>query len=145
MNKWNKKFWVDLGERVGATFVGALIAVFSADQSGTIVGNADQWWLLVGLPTLLSALKGLAANLAAPETGASLVPDAPPGPKVNPDGGFASVGGVLGALGLGMIVLSVILLVLVLLKVVAVSWLVVAVLFVVGLVLVWIDRGGARL
>jgi hypothetical protein len=140
-NKWTKKFLVDLAERVGATFVGALIAVFSADQSGTIIGSPEQWWILVGLPTLLSLLKGVAANFAAPETGASLIPEAPPGPKVNPDeGGYA----VLGALGLGLIVLSVLLLVLALLKVVATGWVVLVVLFVVGLVLVWVDRDGPR-
>lgn len=139
-NKWTKKFLVDLAERVGATFVGALIAVFSADQSGTIVGSPEQWWVLVGLPTLLSLLKGVLANLGAPETGASLVPESPPGPKVNPEQGAA----VLGALGLGLIVLSVLLLVLTLLHVVSTGWLVVVILFVVGLVLVWIDRGGTR-
>lgn len=81
--KWTKAFWVDLGERVGATAVGALITMLTADASGAISGNTQQWWLIVGLPTALSALKGVLANLADSESGASIVP-APPGPEVQP-------------------------------------------------------------
>ena len=81
MGKWSNKFWIDLGERVGATLVGALIAMLTADQTGAVSGDAQQWWLLVGLPTVLALLKGLAANLAAPASGASVVP-APPAPDV---------------------------------------------------------------
>lgn len=140
-NKWTKKFLVDLAERVGATFVGALIAVFSADQSGAIVGSPEQWWVLVGLPTLLSLLKGVLANLAAPETGASLVLDSPPGPKVNQEGGYA----LLGAIGLGLLLLGVILLFTTLLKLFVVSWGVVIAAVVIGVILLVVDGHGTRL
>lgn len=138
MTKWSKKFWVDLAERVGSTFLGALLTLITMDN----ILEGPDWdttlWPILVLPTLVSLVKGLLANLAAPETGASLVPEAPPGPKVNPEGGYATPSSVLGALGLGLIVLSVLLLVLTLLKVVAVGWLVVVILFVVGLVLLWV-------
>lgn len=81
MNKWSKDFWIDLGERAGATLIGALITMLTADQSGAITGNTQQWWLFVGLPTVLSVLKGLGANLKDSESGASLV-NHPPGPEV---------------------------------------------------------------
>lgn len=72
-NKWGGRFWADLAERTGATFVGALIAMLTADGSGAVSGSPEQWWLLVGLPTLLSLLKGLLRNLQGPEPTASLV------------------------------------------------------------------------
>lgn len=138
VNKWSKKFWVDLAERVGSTFLGALLTLIAMDN----VLEGPDWnttlWPILVLPTLVSLVKGLLANLAAPETGASMIPDAPPGPEVNPEAGYATPSSVLGALGLGLIVLSVLLLVLTLLKVVAVGWLVVVILFVVGLVLLWV-------
>lgn len=85
MNKWSKAFWVDLAERVGATFLGALLTVLTVTGStpvdwtdGTVV------WTILGVPTLVSLIKGLLANLADAESGASLVP-APPGPEVVDD------------------------------------------------------------
>ena len=81
-NKWNKAFWIDLAERVGATFVGALLATL------TLVGatpvdwtDAAAVWAVLGVPTVVSLLKGLLANLASPGSGASAVP-APEGPAV---------------------------------------------------------------
>ena len=81
MGKWSATYWIDLAERVGATLIGALIAMLTADQTGAVSGDPQQWWLLVGLPTLLALLKGLLANLAHPESGPSAVP-APPAPDV---------------------------------------------------------------
>jgi hypothetical protein len=81
MNKWSKDYWIDLTERAGSTAVYGVITMLTADQSGAISGSAEQWWLVVGLPTALSLLKGLAANLKDPESGASLV-NHPPGPEV---------------------------------------------------------------
>lgn len=59
---------------------------------------------------------------------------------VSGEAGYA----VLGALGLGLVVLSVILLVTTLLKAFVVAWPVLIVLFVVGLVLLFLDRGNTR-
>jgi hypothetical protein len=82
MNKWGSSFWVDLGERAGTTLIYGVIAMLTADANGVISGNAQQWWVVVGLPTALAVLKALLANLAHPESGASLVPH-PPGPEVD--------------------------------------------------------------
>jgi ABC-type amino acid transport system permease subunit len=134
-NKWSKGFWVDLGERVAATFVGALIGLLTLSGTTAVEWtNPTYLWTVLGLPVAFSVLKGLAANLKDSESGASLV-DAPPGPVVVNEGGYA----VLGALGLGLIILSVLLLVTTLLKVFVVSFVVLIVLFVVGLVLLFLD------
>lgn len=69
--KWSKAYWAALFERTAATFVGALITMLTADSSGIVSGNPQQWWVLVGLPTVLAALKGIAANLNG--TGPSMV------------------------------------------------------------------------
>lgn len=73
MTKWTTAYWSDLAERVGATFIGALIAMLTADASGAISGSPQQWWLIVGLPTVLSALKGLLMNLKSGDPSASMV------------------------------------------------------------------------
>lgn len=64
MTKWNKQYWIDFGERVIATAVAGVTTMLVGDGSGTISGDTEQWWLIVGLPTALVALKALAANLA---------------------------------------------------------------------------------
>lgn len=81
-NKWSKAFFIDLAERVGSTFVGALLATL------TLTGTTPvDWtdgaavWAVLGVPTVVSLLKGLLANAASPESGASAVP-APEGPLV---------------------------------------------------------------
>jgi len=72
--KWSKTYWADLAERVGATAIGALLAVITGSSTGAIPNDPAVWWTVVGVPTLVSLLKGLLANLAAPETGASMLP-----------------------------------------------------------------------
>jgi hypothetical protein len=77
-SKWSKAFWLDLGERVASTFLGALLAYLVTDNTLEKV-DFDQLWPVIVLPTLVSLIKGLLANLASPESGASLI-KAPPGP-----------------------------------------------------------------
>lgn len=74
--KWSPAFWADLGERVGTTAIYGLIAVLTGDASGAVSSEPKVWWVVVGLPSVLSLLKGLAANMANSSTGASLLPDA---------------------------------------------------------------------
>ena len=81
VSKWSATFWEDLLERVGATAIGALVTALVGDWSGVIPSDPRVWWTVVGLPTLLSLLKGLMANLANPESGPSLLPS-PPAPKI---------------------------------------------------------------
>lgn len=80
-SKWGKAYWIDLAERVGSTFVYALITLFTANSVTSI--TTELAWVIVGLPTLLSLLKGLAANLKGDEPSASVAdvdsygPDSP--------------------------------------------------------------------
>lgn len=68
----NGLFLRDLGERVGTTFLQALIPVVTLVASGA----ADIDWraqlLLVGGPTALSLIKGLLAKLGGDPDSASL-------------------------------------------------------------------------
>lgn len=73
MSKWGKRYWADLGERVVTTAIYGVIAMLTADASGTVSGDTKQWWVVVGLPTALSALKGLLVNLSSPTPTASAV------------------------------------------------------------------------
>lgn len=84
MNKWSTSFWSDLGERAGRVLVYGLVTMFTADGTGAISGNVQQWWLIVGLPVVLSLLASIGGNLKDPESGASLLPS-PPGPHVAPE------------------------------------------------------------
>lgn len=70
INKWGKPYWVDLGERVGSTLIYALITLLTANSVGAI--TPELAWVIVGLPTILSLLKGLAANMRGPDPSASL-------------------------------------------------------------------------
>lgn len=72
--KWSKTYWQDLAERVGATAIGALLAVLTGSSTGAIPNSPAVWWTVIGVPTATSLLKGLLANMADPETGASLLP-----------------------------------------------------------------------
>lgn len=73
MSKWGKQYWVDLGERVAASAVGGVLTMVTADASGAISGSAEQWWLVVGVPSAVSLLKGLLVNLGGNEPTASVV------------------------------------------------------------------------
>jgi hypothetical protein len=79
--KWSRTYWADLGERVGSTFLGALIpaAVAAGNLAALDWVNALE---LAGSAAGISLLKGLLANMASPESGPSLLP-APPAPDVN--------------------------------------------------------------
>jgi hypothetical protein len=79
--KWSKTYWADLAERVGATAVGALLAVVAGSTSGAIPNDPAVWWSVVGVPVVVSLLKGLLANMVDDESGPSLLP-APPAPDV---------------------------------------------------------------
>lgn len=72
--KWNRDFFVDLGERVGATFVGALLALVTLTGTTPVDwSDTTALWAVLGVPTLVSLLKGVLANLA---TGESYAPSA---------------------------------------------------------------------
>jgi hypothetical protein len=79
--KWSKTFWADLAERVGTTAIYSLVAVLTGSQTGAIPNDPAVWWAVVGLPTVLAFLKGVAANMADPSSGPSVLP-APPAPDV---------------------------------------------------------------
>ena len=79
MSKWGKGYWADLGERTASTAGYGVVAMLTADSTGAVSGSPQQWWLVVGLPTALCALKGLLANVSNPQSGPSLL-SSPPGP-----------------------------------------------------------------
>lgn len=86
LNKWNRRFWLDLAERTGSTFLQSL-----AGTSLLMGATALDWtdatavWATLGAPTALALGKGLLANMANGESGASVLPS-PPGPDVNDPG-----------------------------------------------------------
>lgn len=85
-SKWSKAFWSDLGERVGATFGGALLAMITLTGSTPVDWtDGKALWAVLGVPTATSLLKGLLANLRDGDTGASLL-SAPPGPVLVDEG-----------------------------------------------------------
>jgi hypothetical protein len=138
-NKWSKAFWVDLAERVGSTFVGALLALVTTASSTPIEwDNPAYFWPILGVPVLVSLLKGLAANFKDPESGASIV-DAPPGPVLE-----EGATDILYAAGAALVLLAVVLLVTTLLKAFVVSWVVIIVIAVVGLFLLFWRAGGVH-
>lgn len=81
---WSRRFWADLAERTITTAGTGVITMLTADSTGIVSGSPRQWWVIVGLPSVLSVVKGIVANAKDSESGASLLP-APPGPEVNPD------------------------------------------------------------
>lgn len=70
-SKWGKAYWADLGERVGSTLIYALITLLTANSVTSI--TPELAWVIVGLPTVLSLLKGLGANMRGAEPSASIV------------------------------------------------------------------------
>lgn len=73
-SKWGKEYWTDLAERVGATLVGALIAAITVTGTTPVDWNdAEVVWAVIGVPTLVSLLKGLLTNLNGDTPSASAV------------------------------------------------------------------------
>lgn len=72
--RFNKAFFVDLGERTVATFAQALVAIFTVlaiDGGGLAEVDWKTALSVAGLAALLAILKGFAADLGDPDTGAS--------------------------------------------------------------------------
>jgi hypothetical protein len=95
VNRWTKAYWYDLAERVASTFLGALLAFLVTDNVLDNIGIEQLWPVLI-LPTLVSLIKGLLANMVEPRSGASMLPS-PPGPiEVNRTRDEAGVRGLDG-------------------------------------------------
>lgn len=73
MGKWGKKYWTDLAERVGASAIGGVLAMITADATGVADYSPEAWWVLVGIPSATSLLKGLLANMGGGQPTASVV------------------------------------------------------------------------
>jgi hypothetical protein len=86
-SNWSRRFWADLAERTVTTAGTGVITMLTADSAGIVSGDARQWWVIVGLPAVLSVVKGIVANAKDSESGASFLAAPPdgPGPEVNPD------------------------------------------------------------
>ena len=69
-------FWKDVGERSAATFAQALIAAVGVSYVAGQTGVHEVDWAdaasVAALAAVLALLKGIAAALAKPETGASI-------------------------------------------------------------------------
>lgn len=92
-SRWSRRFWFDLAERTASTLVASFLAALTVTGTTPVDWTDGQVvWTIVGLPTLVSLLKGLAANLGNAETGASLLPTAPPGPDLYPEDDAAEYG-----------------------------------------------------
>lgn len=72
-SKWGKAYWTDLGERAGASAVGGVLTMITADSTGVADYSPEAWWVLVGIPAATSLLKGLLTNLKGSEPSASVV------------------------------------------------------------------------
>ncbi len=74
MSKWNKQYFRDLGERVGSTALYGTITVITMDNVLEGPDFDTVLWPVLVLPTALSLLKGLLANMtgSGPEPSASL-------------------------------------------------------------------------
>lgn len=87
-SKWSGAYWKDLLERVAATVVAVLIPMVVAAQT-TPISDALSIKIVISA-AILTALKGLGANLVNPDSGASLTAAvqvrAPAGPTVPPPG-----------------------------------------------------------
>jgi hypothetical protein len=110
VNRWTKAYWYDLAERVASTFLGALLAFLVTDNVLDNIGIEQLWPVLI-LPTLVSLIKGLLANMVEPRSGASMLPS-PPGPiEVNRTRDEAGVRGLDGLgyvlAGIGIILILV--------------------------------------
>jgi hypothetical protein len=72
-SKWSQAWMVDTGERVGTTGLYGVTTMITADATGVVSGDMQQWWLIVGLPMVLSLIKCLLVNLQGTEPTASAV------------------------------------------------------------------------
>lgn len=113
-----------------------LFAVLGAyfTLNGTAVADLPKWYVIpLGIAPVLWTYLGLQAGANTPS---NVVPPPYEGRHMN-EHGYA----ILGAIGLGCLVLALIFLILTLFNVVTFGWVPLIVLGVIGLVLLWVDRG----
>lgn len=73
MDKWGKKYWTDLAERVGSTFVGALLGAITVTGTTPVDWSDEKVvWAILGVPTMVSLLKGLLVNFGGDAPTASV-------------------------------------------------------------------------
>ena len=112
MPNWNKEFALDLFERVASTFLAALLGAIT--QTGTTPvdwSDGQAMWAVLGVPTAVSLIKGLLANMANGESGASLLPT-PPGPDLPGNDGPGEAGESALYVVVGVLVVVILLVVL---------------------------------
>lgn len=73
MSKWSAQYWKDFMERVGSTGLYGLATFLTMNLTDTMAGDAKQFWLIVGLPMALSAIKNLLVNMKSDTSTASVV------------------------------------------------------------------------
>ncbi len=71
-SKWNRRFWIDLGERVSTTFLYGVITIISGSK---LHFSREEIISIVMIPVILSLAKGLLKNMTSTsdEPTASLV------------------------------------------------------------------------
>lgn len=69
--KWGKAYWIDLGERAGASLVGGGLTMLAITSLSDLTWGLA--WIVLGVPTATSVLKGLLVNLGGTEPTASIV------------------------------------------------------------------------
>lgn len=117
--KWGKAFWADWAERVASSLIYAVITLITSSVALDDV-RPEVLWTVVGLPVVLTALKGLVANMKDATSGASLL-NSPPGPVLDdagppggPPGGRGQVGAFtlagLGGVGVVLVLVGLVLL-----------------------------------
>lgn len=79
MSKWGKTYWIAFAENVGTVLVSALLTLLTATKITDI--DPQLAWTIVGLPTILVALKALLANLQGTNPGPALVAQPEPAGK----------------------------------------------------------------
>lgn len=70
-SKWGKAYWTDLGERAGASLVGGLLTMVGLTSLTDLTWGFA--WVVLGVPTATSVLKGLLVNLGGSAPSASIV------------------------------------------------------------------------
>lgn len=69
--KWNRAYFADLAERAGASAVGGLLTMVGLTSLTELTW--EYTWVVVGVPTVTSLLKGLLVNLGGSAPSASIV------------------------------------------------------------------------